>query len=308
MKILSWIIPCFNEEEVIEITINRILKVSDLLNNYDCEIIIVDDGSRDNTRKITKKLIDKDKRISLIGLSRNFGHQAALQAGLDNCFGSAAIIIDADLQDPPELVLEMVQKWENGFDVVYARRKERKSEKIFKRITAGLFYRLLNLLSDIDIPKDTGDFRLIDKKIIFELKGMKENGRFMRGLIAWVGFNQTEVLYTREERFAGTSKYPFKKMMRFAKEGIISFSNKPLKVSSYLGFLFSFISLIAISYVIFIRIFTSVWVAGWAFLSIIILLSSGLQMLLIGMLGEYIGSINLEAKKRPLYIVEEITR
>ena len=171
-----------------------------------------------------------------------------------------------------------------------------------------MFYRLLNLLSDIDIPKDTGDFRLIDKKIIFELKGMREKGRFMRGLIAWVGFNQTHVTYSREERFAGTSKYPFKKMVRFAKEGIVSFSNKPLKVSSYLGFLFSFISLIAIAYVVFIRIFTSVWVAGWAFLSIVILLSSGLQMLLIGMIGEYIGSINLEAKKRPLYIVEEKTR
>lgn len=147
-----------------------------------------------------------------------------------------------------------------------------------------MFYRLVNLLSDIDIPKDTGDFRLIDKKIIFELKGMREKGRFMRGLIAWVGFNQTHELYPKEERFAGTSKYPFKKMVRFAKEGIISFSNKPLKVSSYLGFLFSFISLIAIAYVVFIRIFTSVWVAGWAFLSIIIILISGLQMLLIGML------------------------
>ena len=305
MKKLSWIIPCFNEEEVIEVAVKRILNVGQLMEKYDHELIIVDDGSKDNSREIIKKLNKNDKRINLIGLSRNFGHQAALQAGLDNCSGSAAIIIDADLQDPPEVVLEMVQKWENGFDVVYAKRKERKSEKFFKKITASIFYRFLNLLSDIDIPRDTGDFRLIDKKIIIELKGMREKGRFMRGLISWVGFNQTQVLYSRDERFAGKSKYPIKKMVRLAKEGIISFSNKPLKVSSYLGFLFSLISIVAIFYVVFVRIFTAQWVPGWAFLSIIILLSSGLQMVLIGMLGEYIGSIYLEAKKRPIYIVEE---
>jgi len=306
-KIISWIVPCFNEEDVIETTINRILEVSSDISGYNSEIIIVDDGSRDKTREILRSLIEKDKRINLIGLSRNFGHQIALQAGLDNCSGSAAIIIDADLQDPPEVALEMLKKWEDGFDVVYARRKERQSENIFKKITAGIFYRLLNLLSEVRIPLDTGDFRLIDKKIILELKEMPEKGRFMRGLISWLGFKQTEILYTRNKRFAGKSKYPLRKMLSFALEGITSFSTKPLKIASFFGFIFSVASLISIFYVLFIRIFTSQWVAGWAFLSLAILLSSGIQMLLVGMLGDYIGRIYLETKRRPLYIVDENT-
>jgi len=211
------------------------------------------------------------------------------------------------LQDPPEVALEMLRKWEDGFDVVYARRKERQSENIFKKITAGIFYRLLNLLSEVRIPLDTGDFRLIDKKIILELKEMPEKGRFMRGLISWLGFKQTEILYTRNKRFAGKSKYPLRKMLSFALEGITSFSTKPLKIASFFGFIFSVASLISIFYVLFIRIFTSQWVAGWAFLSLAILLSSGIQMLLVGMLGDYIGRIYLETKRIPLYIVDENT-
>jgi len=304
-KIISWVIPCFNEEEVILETISRISKVSDSIDSYSWEILFVDDGSADQTRELIKSKIQEDQRIQLIGLSRNYGHQAAVQAGLNNSLGSAVIIIDADLQDPPELVDSFIKEWENGFDVIYGKRIERKSESLFKQFTAVLFYRILNSMSEIDIPLDTGDFRLIDQKVVYALRDMPEKGRFLRGLITWAGFRQKHIEYKREPRFAGTSKYPLRKMILFALEGITSFSRKPLQISSLIGGFASIIALIGIFYVLCIRLLTNNWVEGWAWLALIILMSSGLQLLSIGIMGEYLGRIYIESKNRPLYLVDE---
>ncbi len=304
-KKVSWIIPCFNEEEVINETIIRVKKVCDSIVNYEWEIIIIDDGSKDKTIDIVKSLIKNIKGISFIKLSRNYGHQIAVQAGLNNVTGDAAIIIDADLQDPPELAQKMLIKWEEGYNVVCGRRIKRKSETIFKKITAKYFYRLLNLIADIEIHLDTGDFRLIDRKVISAIKEMPEKERFLRGLISWAGFKQTQIDYIREKRYGGESKYPLFKMMKFAVEGITSFSRKPLQISILVGMISSLLSFIGIGYVLYIRLMTQNWVAGWAGISLAILLTSGLQLISIGVLGEYVGKIYLEAKNRPLYIIEE---
>ncbi len=302
---ISWVIPCFNEEEVILETLARIGQVCNSINSYSWEIILIDDGSTDETRNIIKSKIKLDKRIQLIGLSRNYGHQIAVQAGLNNAIGSAVIIIDADLQDPPELAEKLITEWEKGFDVIYGKRIERKSETLFKKSTAAIFYRLMNLLSDIEIPLDTGDFRLIDQKVVYALRDMPEKGRFLRGLITWAGFKQNYVEYKREKRFAGASKYPLRKMILFALEGITSFSRKPLQISSFAGGIASIISFIGIIYVLYIRLMTNNWVEGWAWLSLVILMSSGLQLIFIGILGEYLGRIYIESKNRPLYLVDE---
>ena len=303
--LISWIIPCFNEGEVIQATFRRVNKVCDLHSMYKWEIIFVDDGSRDNTQEIVKSLINTKSRVKFIVLSRNYGHQIAVQAGLNNSIGNAAIIIDADLQDPPELASSLLRKWEEGFDVVYGKRVERKAESLFKKLTAKLFYRLMNHLADIDIPLDTGDFRLIDRKVIEATKEMPEKERFLRGMISWIGFNQTYINYTREKRYAGRTKYPLSKMLKFATDGIISFSRRPLKLATYIGFISSIVSLLGIIYVLYIRLLTNNWVAGWAGLALAVLFSCGLQLLSIGILGEYIGRIYVESKNRPLYFVKE---
>ena len=304
-KAISWIIPCFNEEKVILETLERIKRVSEKMNEFEWELILIDDGSTDNTKKIIKKIHDYPFKLILLSFSRNFGHQPAVQAGIDNCSGSAAIIIDADLQDPPEIAEKMIEKWKKGYEVVYGQRAIRLEENFFKKFTAFLFYRLLNFFSGIKIPLDTGDFRLIDKRVILELKKLPEKGRFMRGLISWVGFNQTNVRYTRDSRFAGSTKYTLRKMISFAMEGLTSFSRRPLRVATFTGFFFSSLSFIGIFYVLYIRLFTQSWVAGWAAICMAILLSTGIQLIFIGILGEYIGNIFFETKNRPLYIIEE---
>ena len=303
-KIISWIVPCFNEEEVIDETFERISRVCDSIERYKWEIIFIDDGSKDFTFKKIQSLLQKRDGLTYIGLSRNYGHQIAVQAGLNNAIGDSAIIIDADLQDPPELANELLQKWENGFDVVYGQRIDRESESFFKKSTAKLFYRLINILSDINIPLDVGDFRLIDRKVIKAIHEMPEKERFLRGMISWVGFNQTYIKYIRQKRYAGKSKYPLQKMITFAVNGITSFSRKPLKISIYLGLISSLISILGILYVLYIRFMTSNWVTGWAGLALAILFSSGIQLLSIGILGEYIGKIYIESKNRPLYFIK----
>ena len=304
-KLVSWVVPCFNEVEVIQEAIRRILNVCESLENYEWEILVVDDGSKDMTRSLVKELIRHDHRIQLIGLSRNYGHQVAVQAGLNNSNGSAVIIIDADLQDPPELAEQFIHAWESGYDVVYGKRVERESETLFKKFTAAIFYRILNTLSDIQIPLDVGDFRLIDQKVVYALRDMPERGRFLRGLISWAGFKQKYIEYRREKRFAGNSKYPLAKMVMFALEGVTSFSRKPLQISSLVGVIASLASLLGIFYVLYIRLMTNNWVEGWAWLALAILLSSGLQLISIGILGEYLGRVYVESKNRPLYLVEE---
>ena len=304
-KIISWIVPCFNEEKVILETLKRIREVSIKLNKFNWELILIDDGSRDNTKKIIKEIQNYPLKITLLSFSRNFGHQQAVQAGLDNCSGSASIIIDADLQDPPEIAKLMIEKWEKGYQVVYGQRTIRREENFFKKFTAFIFYRLLNFFSGVKIPLDTGDFRLIDRTVIDALKNFPEKGRFMRGLIAWIGFNQISVRYIRDPRFAGTTKYSLKKMLSFAIEGLTNFSRKPLRLATFTGFLFSLFSFIGMIYVLYVRLFTQSWVAGWAAICMTILLSSGIQLIFIGLLGEYIGNIFFETKNRPLYIIEE---
>lgn len=304
-KIISWIVPCFNEEKVILETLKRIREVSIKLNKFNWELILIDDGSRDNTKKIIKEIKHYPLKIILLSFSRNFGHQQAVQAGLDNCSGSASIIIDADLQDPPEIAKLMIEKWEKGYQVVYGQRTIRRKENFFKKFSAFIFYRLLNFFSGVQIPLDTGDFRLIDRTVIDALKNFPEKGRFMRGLIAWIGFNQISVRYVRDPRFAGATKYSFKKMLSFAIEGLTNFSRKPLRLATFTGFLFSLFSFIGMAYVLYVRLFTQSWVAGWAAICMTILLSSGIQLIFIGLLGEYIGNIFFETKNRPLYIIEE---
>lgn len=304
-KIISWIVPCFNEEKVILETLKRIREVSIKLNKFNWELILIDDGSRDNTKKIIKEIKHYPLQIILLSFSRNFGHQQAVQAGLDNCSGSASIIIDADLQDPPEIAKLMIEKWEKGYQVVYGQRTIRREENFFKKFSAFIFYRLLNFFSGVQIPLDTGDFRLIDRTVIDALKNFPEKGRFMRGLIAWIGFNQISVRYIRDPRFAGATKYSLKKMLSFAIEGLTNFSRKPLRLATFTGFLFSLFSFIGMAYVLYVRLFTQSWVAGWAAICMTILLSSGIQLIFIGLLGEYIGNIFFETKNRPLYIIEE---
>lgn len=288
-KLVSVVIPMYYEEKVAEECCKRLKRVMDSC-GYPYELIFVNDGSRDGTQVILEQLAGRDNRVKVIAFSRNFGHQAAVTAGIDKAGGSAIVIIDADLQDPPELIIEMLRLWEQGYEVVYAKRKRRKGESFFKRVSASLFYRVLDMLSDTRIPVDTGDFRLIDAKAADVLRNMREKDRFLRGMVSWVGFRQVPVEYEREERYAGETKYPLKKMIKLALDGIFSFSYKPLKLSQYLGF-FAVISVP----LIFTR---DAIMAAVVFLG-------GVQLISIGILGEYIARIHEESKGRPLYIIEK---
>ena len=271
----------------------------------DFELIFVDDGSADRTRDLLRCFAKEDSRIKVIGFSRNFGHQIAVTAGLDAACGDAVVLIDADLQDPPEVVLEMIVKWREGYDVVYGTRTERPGESAFKVLSARSFYRILNKLSEVPIPLDTGDFRLLSRAVVDVLRAMPERDRFLRGMVSWIGFRQTALPYKREERFAGESKYPLRKMIRFAVDGILSFSTKPLQMSIGLGMVSATFALLGIVYVVALRLFTNLWVEGWTTLMIAVLFIGGAQLLCIGILGEYVGRIYNEMKNRPMYVADE---
>jgi polyisoprenyl-phosphate glycosyltransferase len=303
--LLSVVIPCFNEEEVIAETVKRLQAFCSGLVELRVELIFVDDGSRDRTRELLRGFAAGDERIRVLGFARNFGHQIAVTAGIDAARGDAVVLIDADLQDPPEVVHEMVAKWRAGYDVVYGTRIERPGESAFKLATARTFYRLLNRLSDVPIPLDTGDFRLMSRPVVDALKAMPERDRFVRGMVSWVGFRQVALPYRRAERFAGESKYPLRKMLRFATDGILSFSIKPLQMSITLGSLAAALAMAGIAYALYLRIFTSVWVEGWTALMIAVLFLGGVQLICVGILGEYIGRIYNEVKGRPLYVVQD---
>lgn len=300
----SVVIPVYNEALVIRETYRRLKRVMEQTDGP-YELLFVNDGSEDETIDILKELAVKDETVKYVDFSRNFGHQIAITAGMDYAAGKAIVIIDADLQDPPELILEMIEKWKEGYDVVYAKRVKRKGETIFKKVTAYLFYRVLRAATEIDIPVDTGDFRLIDRKVRDQLVFMRERSRFVRGLISWVGFKQTVVEYEREERFAGKTKYPLKKMIRFSLDGITSFSYKPLKLASLLGFFLSASSVLGMIITLYLKLFTHSTVAGWASLLMVMLLCNGVMFIMLGVIGEYIGRIYDEVKQRPLYIVKE---
>uniref|UniRef100_UPI0037042C9A glycosyltransferase family 2 protein n=1 Tax=Cohnella sp. TaxID=1883426 RepID=UPI0037042C9A len=297
-------VPLFNEEEVLEETYKRLTAVM-RQTNESYELVFVNDGSRDLTAEIASGLCQRDGCVKFIQFSRNFGHQIAISAGMDYAAGQAIIVIDADLQDPPEVILEMIQEWKNGYDVVYGKRLVRKGETFFKRATASMFYRLLRKMTSVEIPVDTGDFRLIDRKVCDVLKGLTEKNRFVRGLVSWAGFRQKSVEYVREERWAGETKYPLRKMIRFALDGITSFSHKPLKVASYLGLSLSFFSFIYLLIVLYQKVFTSTTITGWSSILAVNLFFNGIILVILGVMGEYIGRVYDEAKGRPLYIVSE---
>ena len=259
-KLLSIVIPCYNEEEVIAETIKRLKAFAVDLKNLDVEFIFVDDGSRDQTRALLKSFSALDSRIKIVGFARNFGHQIAVTAGVDAARGDAVVLIDADLQDPPEVVHEMIKKWEEGYDVVYGTRTERPGESAFKLATARLFYRVLNKLSSVPIPLDTGDFRLMSRPVVDVLGAMPERDRFIRGMVSWVGFKQIALPYKRAQRFAGETKYPLKKMLTFAFDGILSFSSKPLELSLVLGMGITAVSTLGILGIVAQRIFSGSWV------------------------------------------------
>jgi polyisoprenyl-phosphate glycosyltransferase len=307
MKLISVIVPCFNEEAVFAETIKRLEDTLSKLSkeHFDYEIIFVNDGSKDQTLSLIKQAAQINQRIKCINFSRNFGHQLAITAGLDHCKGVAAIVIDADLQDPPIFMLEMIEKWEQGYDVVFGKRKDREGESGFKLLTAKYFYKIINRLSDVDIPKDTGDFRLMDRVALDQFLKMRESYRFVRGMVAWIGFNQTYIEYDRDSRFAGETKYPLKKMIGLASDAILSFSNTPLKIATFVGFLTSIAAFVGIVYSLYIRLFTKSWVEGWTFLMIAILLIGGIILLVLGIIGGYVGRIYGEIKQRPLYIIKD---
>ncbi len=304
---LSLIIPCYNEQEVIGQTYIRVKKVLTSNQFKEHEILFINDGSGDRTLEILEKIAGKDKNVKVISFSRNFGHQAAVSAGIHHVNGDAAVIIDGDLQDPPELIPDMVEMCvKEHCNVVYGVRKVRKGESFFKKLTAKLFYRSLNYLSEIPIPLDTGDFRLIDRKVIDAFKSLKEKNKYIRGLVTWIGFKQSPIYYTREPRFAGETKYPFAKMVKFATTGLLYFTKKPLKLSMALGF-FSIIIGIGLSVYTVIAKFSNLidTVPGWASTIITLVFFGGVQLMTIGVLGEYIGSVFDEIKGRPEYIIDK---
>ena len=306
MKKISVVIPMYFEEEVAKECYTRTKKVLIGLEKYEHEIIFVNDGSKDKTLEILEKIAKKDKNVKIISFSRNFGHQAAVTAGLKYTTGDAVAIMDADMQDPPEVIAEMVKLWENGNEVIYAKRKERKGETKFKLFTAKMFYKVLNGLSDVEIPKDTGDFRLADKKVIEVINSLPEHNKFLRGLFSWVGFKQTPLEYERKERFAGKTKYPLKKMLKLASDGITSFSTKPLKMLGVLGFLSVVVSILILIYALVSYAFNlNQLTPGWTSLMVTITFLGGMQLLSIWLISEYIGKIYDETKGRPEYIIDK---
>lgn len=301
---LSVVVPLYNEEEVIEESYKQLKTVLESCGES-YELIFVNDGSRDRTWEMAHAMASKDKHLKLIGFSRNFGHQTAITAGMDNASGEAVVVIDADLQDPPSVIIEMLKKWREGYDVVYGRRTRRKGETLFKKLSAKMFYRTVNAMTDVDIPVDAGDFRLLDRKVVEALRTLPERNRYVRGLVSWVGFKQTAVDYVREERFAGTTKYPLKKMLKLAGDAVTAFSYKPLKLSMYLGSALAALCFLFLVFVVIQRVFfpDTIQLSGWASLVAITLFCNGIVMLMLGIIGEYIGRIYDEAKGRPIYII-----
>ncbi len=300
----SVVIPVYNEELVVQETYKRLKLVMDALDKP-YELIFVNDGSRDNTAKIIGAICESDSKVKLVDFSRNFGHQLAITAGMNYSSGDSIIVIDADLQDPPEVIPEMIKKWTEGYDIVFGKRQKRKGETFFKKVTAKIFYRFLKSMTDVDIPVDAGDFRLIDRKVCDALKSVTESNRYIRGIISWLGFKQTCVEYIRDKRFAGETKYPLKKMLKFAFDAIASFSYKPLKLASYSGTFISMLSFIYLLVVICLRLFTDTTITGWASTLAVSLFLNGIVLIILGIIGEYIGRIYDEVKGRPLYIVRE---
>ena len=301
LGLLSVVAPVYNEQELVEEFVSRALAA---VADYNFELILVNDGSSDATPALLDAIAESDQRVRVVHLSRNFGHQAALTAGLEHALGDAVAMLDADLQDPPELVPAMVARWEQGSDVVYAVRRQREGETAFKLATASWFYKLFDKLAQVDLEPNSGDFRLLDRRALDALLSMTERSRFLRGMTVWVGFTQTAISYERDARHAGETKYTLRKMLRFSLDAIASFSHLPLQLATYLGMLFAGLAFVAIPVVIILRLAHS-YLPGFGSITIAILLLGGIQLIAIGVIGEYVGRIYDEVKHRPLYIVSE---
>lgn len=302
---LDVVIPVYNEEECIEELLRRLFKLKENFVDVEISFIFVNDGSKDRTLEILRQTAIDNNFVKVISFSRNFGHQIAVTAGLDYADADYVVIIDADLQDPPELIKDMYYKAKEGYDIVYGKRLSRKGETFFKKFTAKLFYRFLSKMCEIEIPEDTGDFRLISKRVLDAVKEMKEKHRFLRGMIPWVGFRSTPFYYHRDERFAGVTKYPFKKMLKFALDAIFSFSNTPLRIAIHIGFYIILFGFFGALLMLYLRFFTAYTVPGITAVILTIIIMSGVQIIMLGIIGEYIGRIFEESKRRPLYIIAE---
>lgn len=302
--LVSVVVPVYNESEVLPLFYARATDALSSLSGFDYELIFVNDGSVDDTQDQLQDLAAEDPRVRVIKFSRNFGHQIAISAGIDHAAGDCVVVIDADLQDPPEVIEEMTRKWREGYDVVYGVRKQRKGESRMKLVTAAAYYRLLSRLVNIEIPVDVGDFRLMSRRATDELKKLREKDRFVRGLVSWIGFRQTGVKYERDSRYAGDTKYPYRKMIQFALDGVTSFSTLPLRLATWLGYLASLFAFVYLAYVFLQRAF-GYTVQGWATTMVGMLFLGGVQLICLGIIGEYLGRIFNEIKPRPMYVIEE---
>lgn len=307
MDKLEFVIPVYNEESCLDVLMSRLDALKHTFTEVDMHVLFVNDGSRDKSREILVGFAHKYEYVRTIDLSRNFGHQFALTAGLDHCNADYVCIIDGDLQDPPELVKDMYRvAREKSLHIVYGKRNSRAGESIFKKVTASAFYKLINVMCQIEIPRDTGDFRLIDRKVVDSLRGLKELHRFIRGMVPWVGFKSEPFYYDRDPRHAGETKYTLRKMIHFALDGIFSFSRKPLRFASYLGIIVAILGFLGLGYMIYLKLFTDTVVEGITVVLTSIAIIGGVQLLILGIIGEYIGRIFEQTKNRPLYIIDEI--
>jgi glycosyltransferase involved in cell wall biosynthesis len=303
-KLVTILVPAYNEQEVLHLLYDRLEKLMNENTNYDFEVLLVNDGSKDKTFDIMQELREKDKRFCYLNLSRNFGKETAMIAGLDYCKGDAVVIIDADLQDPPELIPEMIKYWEEGYDDVYAKRKSREGETWLKKFTSKMYYRVLQGFTRIEIQKDTGDFRLLDRRCVEALKSMRENQRYTKGLFSIIGYNKKEILYDRDPRAAGQTKWNYGKLIDLSIDGITSFTTSPLRWAALIGCGVSVIGFVYMLYIIIKTIVTGIDVPGYASLMVVILFLGGIQLIFLGIIGEYLGRTFNESKHRPLYFIE----
>ena len=303
-KLITILVPAYNEQEVLHLLYDRLVKLMNENTGYDFEILLVNDGSKDKTFEIMQELREKDKRFCYLNLSRNFGKETAMIAGLDYCNGDAVVIIDADLQDPPELIPEMIKYWEEGYDDVYAKRKSREGETWLKKFTSKMYYKVLQGFTRIEIQKDTGDFRLLDRRCVEALKSMRENQRYTKGLFSIIGYNKKEILYDRDPRAAGQTKWNYGKLIDLSIDGITSFTTSPLRWAAILGIMISGVAFIYIIYIIIKTLATGIDVPGYASLMVVILFLGGIQLIFLGIIGEYLGRTFNESKHRPLYFIE----
>jgi len=301
---VSLVVPVYNEQEVIATFYERASKAMAALDGFDYELVFIDDGSRDTSYEQLKAFAARDPRVRVLKFSRNFGHQVAITAGIDHARGDCVVVIDADLQDPPEAIAAMVDEWRKGSDVVYGVRSDRAGETRFKLATASMFYRLLGRVTNIHIPANVGDFRLMSRRVVDQLKTLREKDRFVRGLVSWVGFKQTGVTYRRDVRYAGETKYPFRKMLKFSFDGITSFSTMPLRIATWTGMV---VAVLAVAYLIsvFVQKLLGYTVEGWATIMVAMLFMGSVQLICLGIIGEYLGRIFNEVKPRPMYVIEE---